>query len=62
MMPQGLGFHFTMMNARIVHAGGANTGIVSTRRAAPNEARYSTRLNVLRQADAFHDDVHHSRA
>ena len=39
MTPQGLGFHFTMMNARIVQAGGANTGIVSTRSAAPNEAR-----------------------
>src|SRR5262245_8275872 len=41
-MPQGFGFHFTMMNARMVQAGGANTGIVSTSRAAANAARYST--------------------
>jgi hypothetical protein len=39
MMPQAFGFHLTMMNARMVHAGGANTGIVSTRSAAANAAR-----------------------
>jgi hypothetical protein len=42
MMPHGFGFHLTMMKARIVHAGGANTGTVSTRRAETNAARYST--------------------
>ncbi len=42
MMPYGLGFLLMMMKARIVHAGGANTGIVSTRRAAANAARYNT--------------------
>src|SRR6185436_12174645 len=35
-----------MMKARMVHAGGANTGIVSTRRAAANAARKSTTLEL----------------
>src|SRR4029434_5439943 len=42
MMAHGFGFHLTMMKARIVHAGGANTGTVSTRRAATNAAKYSS--------------------
>jgi hypothetical protein len=39
MMPQGFNFHLMIMNARIIHAGGANTGIVSTSNAAANAAR-----------------------
>src|SRR6185503_10287284 len=43
MIAHGFGFHLTMMKARIVHAGGANTGTVSTRRAATtNAAKYSS--------------------
>src|SRR6185436_3366971 len=52
MMPHGFGFHLTMINARMVHAGGANTGIVSTRRAVTNAARYST-TDVIVLVDTF---------
>src|SRR6266540_5193039 len=46
MMPHGFGFHLMMMKARIVHAGGANTGMVSTIRAAANAAKNSTTFEL----------------